>query len=207
MLNPKTSIFHCERCGNVVYEDVPFGSPQCCGGSMIKAVADFTWSLDDTGLHKVTHPTPDIVAAINDEHRELLRRLATERDVWNRMECPTATNCDEILGRLGALRDDLAQHFDEEERGGYLAHVLDASPCLLSQVEKLRRQHADFLARLDEMRDALNSQHPGRWQDARANFGRLVVEMRGHEAAETALARFAFSDEVMTIDESSVRGG
>ncbi|MGD9715235.1 MAG: hemerythrin domain-containing protein, partial [Thermomicrobiales bacterium] len=188
-----------------LYEDDPNGSPRCCGSSMIKAVTDFTWTVQEAGLQKRPASAPDVVNAINDEHRELIRRLATERDAWNQMDAPTDANCTEIRNRLLELRKDLARHFNGEETGGYLAHVLEASPCLGRQVDKLQRQHADFLMRLDALGDMLKPGQSENWKDARAHFGRLVVEMRGHEAAETALARLAFSDEVMTVDEK-VRG-
>jgi hypothetical protein len=196
---PKTSIYHCETCGNVVYDDEHCGMPRCCDNEMVRAVSDFTWELNEQGVHKVAKTNDELVGAIHAEHRELIRRLAAERDTWNRIDSPTASNYSELRDQLCALRDELARHFAGEERGGYLAHVVEAAPRLERQVAKLCLQHADFLERLDNLIGRLSTELPESWRDTRADFGKLTVELRGHEAAETALAQIAMSDNVETI--------
>lgn len=198
MSNQRTSIFHCERCGNVVYEDEPLAEPRCCDTQMTKVVSEFVWEVDEQGIHKVSKGSGGIVNEIRAEHQDLIRRLAVERDAWNQIEKPTDANCAELHNRLCGFREQLAGHFAHEEQGGYLTHVLEAAPSLERQVAKLRLQHSDFLERLDNLISRLSVEPPESWKEARADFGKLTVELRGHEAAETALAQLAFSDSVET---------
>lgn len=198
MFTPQTSIYHCEKCGNVVYDEELCGSPRCCDSEMVRVVSDFTWELNEEGVHKVAKANDELVGAIHAEHRALIRRLAAARDAWNRIDSPTAANYSGLRSELCQLREELANHFAGEERGGYLAHVIAASPALERQVSKLCLQHTDFLERLDELINRLKSEQPDSWVDTRADFGRLTVELRGHEAAETALAQIAMSDNVET---------
>lgn len=196
------NVYHCEHCGSVMYHDDNGDVPHCCNAPMCRAASDFVWEIDEHGLHQVPLDARNVVQEIQLEHRELLRRIADERNRWNRIERPNPSDFAEKRLRLRGLRSDCAAHFLREEQGGYLNHILEASPRLEPEVGRLRADHRRFLARFDVLIDMLDPETPETWKETRADFGRLVHELRTHEAAEMSLVPRAFSDEVHLMGES-----
>jgi len=192
----QTTIYHCQHCGNVVYQEDDREAPKCCGQEMVGVVADFVWELNEQSLRRVPQDTREIIRAIHTEHRDLLRRLCGERDRWNKLDDPTPEAFAEMRAHLHDLREHLAAHFASEECGGYLSHVVAAAPRFEREVTKLSGEHVEFLSRLDALIDGLKAEEPETWKEARADFGQLVVDLRCHEGAETSLVQSAFSDDV-----------
>ncbi len=55
-----------------------------------------------------------------EEHQDLMRRIAELRKWWSELDALGIRKFGETAFRIEELRDLLAEHFAEEERGGYL---------------------------------------------------------------------------------------
>ena len=93
----------------------------------------------------------DSLQAFIDEHQRLTRRIAELRMWWSELDELGLRKFGEMAFRVKELRDLLAEHFAEEESGGYLSSALAAAPELTAQAAMLGKQHPQFLERLDRL--------------------------------------------------------
>ena len=108
----------------------------------------------------------------------------------------------EMAFRVQELRDLLAEHFADEERGGYLGSALAVAPQFASQAATLCTEHAQFLERLDHLVARL------RYSEATSNYWRascleieqVIADLRRHEQRENAIVQAAFEQDLGTND-------
>ena len=104
--------------------------------------------------------------------------------------------------RIKALRDSLADHFEVEERDGYLAPALDVAPRFTRQASELQRQHQQFLEVLDRFIEQLQTCDSSIrcWQDARQEFEDFLDQLLEHERAENTIVQSAFTEDLGSGD-------
>jgi len=193
-------IFHCLKCGRLVYQNHNAQCPNCCEEAMVRAVSDVESAPDDVRPRAVPAKTREKLRAMQIEHRLLLHQAAAPLTRWNQIDVPSLDDFEETRTRLGALRDQLAAHFDEEERNGYLAEALAAAPRFSTRADQLCQEHKNFLAELDRLRRCLRADEPESWKEARSDFEQLVANIRKHEGSENAIVQAAFGDDVGAAD-------
>jgi hypothetical protein len=147
-------------------------------------------------------PQPSALQTFLDEHLELNRRIADLRKWWSELDQLGIPKFGEMAFRVEELRHLLAEHFAEEERGGYLASALEVAPRFAAQSAELYRQHREFLDRLDDLiaRARAAEPPPGLWRAARSEIEELLTDLDRHERSENAIAQGAFEDDVGTED-------
>jgi hemerythrin-like domain-containing protein len=131
------------------------------------------------------------------EHRRLNQLIhRTLRAIPNWADSGTACWSQLVVGGLAAVRQELAQHFAEEEEGGCLEEAVARCPALASQADQVQAEHGCLLQILDELighcrqiqrptsRDLLGVE-----QELRAVAHKLHL----HEAEENHIMERAFS--------------
>lgn len=136
------------------------------------------------------------------EHEQLDRDVDALHDWWQECREYGVQRFGEMGARIEELRSRLAAHFAWEEEGGYLRGVLEVVPRLTKQGESLRRQHAVFLAELDQLVATLRSCEPAfeSWTEARKALDVVLERLEQHEHAERELVQEAVEVDVGTGD-------
>ena len=193
-------IFHCLKCGRLVYQTHDAECPYCCGEAMVRAVSDVERAPDADRPNTAPSDAREKLQTMQMEHRQLLHQAAAPLTRWNQINHPGPEDFKETRSRLGALRDQLSAHFADEERDGYLAEALAAAPRFSARAAQLCQEHKEFLEELDRLRRSLRVDEPESWKEARSDFERLVANIRKHEGSENAIVQAAFGDDVEAAD-------
>ena len=137
-----------------------------------------------------------------EEHQNLTRRIAGLRKWLSELDALGARKFGEMAFRVQELRDLLAEHFQEEERDGYLASALAIAPQFTAQAADLCQEHPQFLDRLDNLIARVRDSEPPSdyWRTARDELKQLFADLRRHERSENAIVQNAFHDDVGTTD-------
>jgi hemerythrin len=138
-----------------------------------------------------------------DEHQELCKQIDELRQFWDEVdELGQGPKYEEMGSRVRELRELLAKHFADEERGGYLAPALERSPQFRVQAEQLKRQHQQLFDTLNRYIDRLQTCESTFhcWQEVRTEFEDFLRRLHEHEAAETAIVETASGNEISTAD-------
>jgi len=144
-------------------------------------------------------PAPeDIGRKLLAEHRQLYQQIEEIRTWWHEADELGTPKFGEMADYVQRIRDLLAQHFADEEEGGYLAGVLEAAPRFTPQAEELVEQHPQMLSRLDDFIARLRVREPPfkSWQEAHNEFEDILETLRAHDAAENEIAQAAFEDDL-----------
>jgi hypothetical protein len=91
-----------------------------------------------------------VTDSILDEHRRLRAAVARLHEALTTPASYAALRESLAAGLLG-LRRQLEGHFAAEEREGVFEHIEERVPEAAPQCARLRREHVDLLARLDEL--------------------------------------------------------
>ena len=103
------------------------------------------------------------------------------------------------------LRQQLVEHFAQEERGGCLEEAVSYAPHLSTPVAEIEHEHASILMLLDQL--IKRSENCGR-ADFRESFQLFVTVVQDHESAENRILQNAFgTGEFDTNDPPSIYGG
>jgi iron-sulfur cluster repair protein YtfE (RIC family) len=147
-------------------------------------------------------PQSAMLQTFLDEHLQLNRRIADLCKWWSELDQLGTPKFGEMAFRVEELRNLLAEHFAEEERGGYLASALEVAPRFAAQSAELCRQHRQFLDRLDDLIARARAAEPpsGLWRAARSEIQELLADLDHHERSENAIVQGAFEDDVGTED-------
>jgi hypothetical protein len=147
-------------------------------------------------------PQPIVVHTFLEQHQSLSRRIAELRKWWSELDGLGARKFGEMAFRMQELRDLLTEHFEEEERDGYLASALAVAPHFSVQAAELCRQHPHFLDRLDSQIARVRDSEPSSddWRAARDELEQFLTDLRRHERSENAIVQTAFQVDVGTKD-------
>ena len=132
------------------------------------------------------------------EHGELQRLLQRTHKALSAKQ-PSA---ERVAGLLTELEDRLECHFAHEEMEGYFAEIIAAAPWLATQVDALRKQHAEFLQALHRLGRHLDS--PGRrpsWpEEMGVEFSAFLTRFVEHERSENRLLHETYNRDVGAAD-------
>jgi hypothetical protein len=139
---------------------------------------------------------------LHEEHDKLMRRIAEIRNWWSELDQFGLPKFGEMGMRVEELRDLLAEHFAEEEKGGELASALAVAPHFSRRAHELEAQHGQILERLNDFINRLTMSEPpfSSWQGACEEFEAIVAELRQHERAEHEIVQSASGNDMGTAD-------
>src|SRR5262245_22738680 len=124
------------------------------------------------------------------EHRRLHSLLRQMRQAIARGVGPDEQPTFEEVGRvLARLREELVQHFAEEEAGGCLDEAVCRCPRLADEAKRIAAEHPQILVQIDRLAAQtreLPPTHVNQLAIQRA-FDRLYQELCAHEKAENTL--------------------
>lgn len=95
----------------------------------------------------------------------------------------------EVLEELRKFRDELLEHFAQEEEGGYMEEAVSLLPRLGPSARALELQHPPLAAEIHKIVSAAENLRPGvdHWKGVARDFAAFAKTMLTHEAAENAL--------------------
>jgi len=146
-------------------------------------------------------PAPSISRAARTavgEHAVLHRLLSQVQAAIQPRSGSFSDGPDVVSAGLDTLRGPLRAHFEEEERAGLFEQIEERSPEQAPVCDRLRREHASLIRRLDALRgtSALDRRLPGWAGDVRA----FLSELDGHERRETDLLTRALDGSTPAAD-------
>ena len=134
---------------------------------------------------------------IRHEHAEICKDIRRIRDALNDRD-----NVGAMALLLSDVRDELAEHFKNEEAGGYLDAATNYAPELTKRATELREQHTQLIAKISEIIDALTS--PGLnawdWDNVVAKTLGFLNLLLDHERAENKLVQDAYQQDIGAED-------
>jgi hemerythrin len=148
-------------------------------------------------IHQVHEVNPFFQQALA-EHRDLHQVFDRIRAAIAATDAPTPEQRREVTQMIVNLRDCLAQHFAQEERGGYLEEAVTRLPRLEAKAAALQRQHGELLdaanAVLIAARQAATPADA--WNVLRIEYTKLMQRLCAHEAAENEVLQTAFNEDI-----------
>lgn len=138
--------------------------------------------------------------AIREVHRQHARIVRHIEDLEERLaDAQGSVGSDpmrlDVSARVARLQSELAEHFAEEERVGFVPQALARAP-------RLSRRARDIVSQHDLLRVALSkvAAKLGRsttdWEDVERAFLDFTAALREHEKLENALIDEAFKDDL-----------
>ncbi len=132
---------------------------------------------------------------LRDEHQRLGTQLDQVRDMFR--ETVLRGRYDRhavsaLVQRLLALRDELAEHFRQEEIGGYLEEIIARAPTLSAAVRLVERQHVQMLQELGRVIHGTQRADPLALARLKEQFDRFAMRLAAHEQMEDRLLQQAF---------------
>ncbi|GIW83076.1 MAG: hypothetical protein KatS3mg105_4883 [Gemmatales bacterium] len=140
----------------------------------------------------MTH-APSLAEILADEH------AALEHHMTAVLACLASRCLRTMIEQLQKTRAHLLQHFQLEERDGYMEPVLRRRPEFHRTASNLLQEHADLAARLDKLLADLSS--ASHWNEPLAqNVRDWLDQLRSHEIRENKLVHEAFNVEIGAED-------
>ncbi|MEZ6049467.1 MAG: hemerythrin domain-containing protein [Planctomycetaceae bacterium] len=137
-----------------------------------------------------TSQTNSLPKSMIEEHEEVARKIDSLKRFWHQVdELGMGPKYEEMASRIHEFRDEMEQHFDEEENQSVQFSQLDQKSESAMTQESLHQQHTQLLKQLDDFSERLK-QCEGVyhcWQEVRADFDRFLNALHNHEQAETDL--------------------
>jgi len=147
-------------------------------------------------MASIDRADPAIMGHLLAQHRELHDLLVDARAGLASQACAAARE------RLVTLRDHLSQHFEQEERGGFLEESLTRMPRLAADVRKVLADHPRLLAELDGLINCLSAEDIGRdaWRQAGHDFEAFASHLLAHERSENAVVQEGYNEDLGFVD-------
>ena len=143
---------------------------------------------------------PVIMGHLLAMHRELHDLLVAARTAFDQPGGPVARA--DAAGRLGALRQHLAGHFEQEELGGFLEESLTRMPRLAAAVRGVLAEHPALLSELDGLLERLAARdNDGEsWRQAGRDFETFASRLLAHERNENAVVQEGYNEDLGLVD-------
>ena len=135
---------------------------------------------------------------IQQDHKELQQQLV----VLHRALCERHQSREEIVDEFSRLRDHLADHFLDEEEGGFFTNLVQRMPHHAERIEALRMEHVARLHDLDGLIDDAANQPicPDWWEDLARRFHEVSRLLMAHELTENELLQEAYGLDLGAFD-------
>jgi len=149
-------------------------------------------------MASIDRSDPVILSHVLAEHRDLFHLLLSVRSALAAAGPPTPERRSDVLESMHHLRDHLADHFAQEEQGGFLEEAITRVPRLSAAVRSILGQHPGLLADLDRLIGDLGSSadHPEAWGRASRDFEAFSARMTAHERSENAVVQSGYNEDL-----------
>lgn len=128
---------------------------------------------------------------LHSKHRMLNERIQKISQLWK----ASSQRVDgDLVDQLRSLRDELGNHFHEEEIGGCLDEAVARKPTLGKEFDRLQLEHPRLLQDIDRLIDSMEE---GRLSDNQkrvitTEFSRFIDRLQRHEMAEEQILEEGF---------------
>mgnify|MGYP006280770377 CR=1 FL=1 len=131
------------------------------------------------------------------QHRDLHSRLLMLRSSFATPRPPDAASLANLRARLRSLREHLADHFAQEERGGFLEDSIARMPRLSAAAREVVAEHPRLLAELDGLLERLPVRdiRQGSWDEATRGFSAFADHLLSHERNENAVIQQGYNED------------
>lgn len=139
---------------------------------------------------------PVILGHLLGQHRDLhARLLALRADFSAAADPPPPLGA--IRQRLAELRDHLRDHFDQEEKGGFLEESIARMPRLSAAAREVVAEHPQLLAEIDALLEGLpvGDIREQAWQAAVRDFATFTDHLLAHERNENAVVQQGYNED------------
>jgi iron-sulfur cluster repair protein YtfE (RIC family) len=160
-----------------------------------------TPSGTNPGHQHITTPSPKgergAISQVHRQHEEIVRHL---RDLDERLAAlrgPSRAGDvrNDVAGRLARLQSELAEHFAEEERVGFLPEAASLEPRLTHRARRILSQHDLLRLELSNVVSTL-ARGTADWHQVREDFASFTSLLREHEQRENELINEAYLDDL-----------
>jgi hemerythrin len=134
--------------------------------------------------------------ALLQAHRYLLKDLQALRSAT---ETTAAERPADLATHLERARADIREHFQFEERNGYMASVLQAQPQLERTVQHLQEEHGQLLRSVNEIITEVG-RAPTVTEELRQKVRDWLRSVQQHERSENVLVQDAFNVDIEAED-------
>ncbi len=151
-------------------------------------------------MASIDRADPVIMGHLLVQHRELHDLLVEARVAFEQPAGEVARA--DAAGRLGALRQHLARHFEQEERGGFMEESLSRMPRLARAAREVLAEHPALLADLDRLLKRLAARDSGEeaWRQAGRDFEAFASRLLAHERNENAVVQDGYNEDLGLVD-------
>jgi iron-sulfur cluster repair protein YtfE (RIC family) len=135
---------------------------------------------------------------IQREHEELGELLG---DV-TRTLAKRLVSVSQVAEMIGTLVEQLEQHFDEEETGGFFDQIVSQTPRHAERCKSLREEHTWLLASIRELNEqaSLGDDSDDWWQRLESKFHEFSKELMQHESKENELVQKVYTEDIGPAD-------
>lgn len=149
-------------------------------------------------MASIDRSDPVILGHVLAEHRDLFNLLLSVRSALAAAGPPTPDRRSAVLESMHHLRDHLADHFAQEEQGGFLEEAVARIPRLSAAVQSILGQHPLLLANLDRVIEDLEASpaDSGAWVRANHDFEAFSARMTAHERSENAVVQSGYNEDL-----------
>jgi len=149
---------------------------------------------------------------IQRQHQELQKLVRAIGHLFSHQPEGTSLGnfANEARHALAELRHHLAEHFTQEEDGGYLEEAVARVPRLGTCVAMLEKQHPELLAEIDRVIAcaAVQPATAEQRQQIGADFARFARNLLRHEDIENRMLQEGFNDDLgMECDNPLAKDG
>lgn len=140
---------------------------------------------------------PVILGHMLAEHRDLHARILALKAAFAPAEPPGPPAVGEIRGLLLALHERLADHFAQEERGGFLEESISRMPRLSAAARSVVGEHPRLLAELHALLEHVPIQDipPLEWSEVKRRFSDFAEHLFAHERSEHAVVQQGYNED------------
>ena len=121
---------------------------------------------------------------------------------YGKSRCTANSAADDVVAALNSLRTHLHDHFEKEERGGFLEESVTRIPRLAKAVAAVLADHPRLLAEIDALIDSLptGTITLEAWRSCSEGFERFAGHLVAHERRENAVVQEGYNEDLGLID-------
>lgn len=129
-------------------------------------------------------------SVIEQEHAELKSLLEALQAACS----PSLRNRESVQDLAETLANQVAEHFELEERGGYFADAIKRAPQVAVQAAELQAQHEPLLETVQALRALARSgvESEAWWNRVTSELDRFAQGLLRHESGERSLLQRAY---------------
>lgn len=150
-------------------------------------------------MASIDRADPVIMGHLLAQHRELHDRMLDARTAF---AAASAGPTPAVRERLAVLRDHLARHFEQEERGGFLEESQARMPRLSRAARMVLEEHPALLGDLDRLLERIGARDIGvePWRQAGRDFEAFASRLLAHERNENAVVQEGYNEDLGLVD-------